>query len=157
MTTVTQQTERPSPASGRLYDEAVKYLPGGTSRIHYWFDPYPIYARSARGCRLTDVDGVERHAGEQGISVRTGCFCNPGDGEVAHDITAAEMEACFDREDVESGDPVTLRQCQRLIEDASGKVPNTIRVSLGIASDFGDVWRFARFAESYLDRTATAG
>lgn len=104
-----------------------------------------------------DVDGVERHAGEQGISVRTGCFCNPGDGEVAHDITAAEMEACFDREDVESGDPVTLRQCQRLIEDASGKVPNTIRVSLGIASDFGDVWRFARFAESYLDRTATAG
>lgn len=60
MTTATHATERPSPASGRLYDEAIKYLPGGTSRIHYWFDPYPIYARSARGCRLTDVDGVER-------------------------------------------------------------------------------------------------
>lgn len=49
-----------SPASKRLYDEAVRFMPGGTSRIHYWFDPNPIYARSGRGCRLTDVDGVER-------------------------------------------------------------------------------------------------
>ena len=49
-----------SPASKRLYDEATRLMPGGTSRIHYWFDPYPIYARSGRGCWVTDVDGVER-------------------------------------------------------------------------------------------------
>ena len=48
------------PASGRLYQEASRYIPGGTSRIHYYFEPYPIYARSASGFRLTDVDGVER-------------------------------------------------------------------------------------------------
>ncbi len=60
MSTVPPRTEHPSPASGRLYQEAIKVIPGGTSRIHYWFEPYPIYARSARGCRLTDVDGVER-------------------------------------------------------------------------------------------------
>lgn len=101
-----------------------------------------------------DVYEVERLAGEQGISVRTGCFCNPGDGEVAHDITAEEMERCFFAGDPSADEPVTLAQCQRLIEDASGKVPNTIRVSLGIASDFGDVWRFARFAEGLVDRPA---
>lgn len=47
-------------ASHRLFEEACKYIPGGTSRVHYFYDPYPIYARSGAGCRLTDVDGVER-------------------------------------------------------------------------------------------------
>ena len=95
-----------------------------------------------------DVYDVEKAAADELISVRTGCFCNPGDGEVAHDITRAEMEACF-------ADPtaaVTLMQCQRRIEDTTGKVPNTIRVSLGLASDFGDVYRFLTFAEKYRDR-----
>lgn len=104
--------------------------------------------------RVFDVYGVETLAGRKGISVRTGCFCNPGDGEVAHGITAEEMERCFAGGSGETAAPVTLAQCQRLIEDASGKVPNTIRVSLGIASDFADVWRFARFAEEFLGRSA---
>ncbi|MEO8448769.1 MAG: aspartate aminotransferase family protein [Gemmatimonadota bacterium] len=46
--------------SKRLYDEACKYIPGGSSRVHYYFEPYPIYAKSGRGSRLTDVDDVER-------------------------------------------------------------------------------------------------
>jgi glutamate-1-semialdehyde 2,1-aminomutase len=44
----------------QLYREALKYIPGGTSRLHYHFAPFPIYARSASGCRLVDQDGVER-------------------------------------------------------------------------------------------------
>ncbi len=99
-----------------------------------------------------DVYRVEEIAGRESISVRTGCFCNPGDGEVAHGITREEMEECFDDEER----PVTLKQCQRLIADTTGKAPNTIRVSLGIASDFEDVWRFARFAESFRDLTAAS-
>ena len=47
-------------ATERLFDEACRYIPGGTSRIHYYYPPYPIYARSARGCTVVDVDGVER-------------------------------------------------------------------------------------------------
>ena len=35
---------------------------------------------------------------------------------------------------------------------ATGKVPNTIRVSLGLASNFADVYRFMAFAESFRDR-----
>lgn len=97
-----------------------------------------------------DVYRIEALAGEQRISVRTGCFCNPGDGEVAHDITRDDMESCFAAPEV----PVTLTECQRIIEDATGKVPNTIRVSLGIASDFADVWRFMEFATSLKDRPA---
>jgi len=97
------------------------------------------------------VECVEELAGRQLISVRTGCFCNPGDGEVAHHITRDDMAECFD--DVSA--PVTLQQCQRLIEDATGKVPNTIRASLGIASNDADIRRFIAFAESLRDRPAT--
>jgi molybdenum cofactor sulfurtransferase len=97
-----------------------------------------------------DVDAVETAAGREGISLRTGCFCNPGDGEVAHDISHADMRLCFDDDHA----VVSLAQCQRVIEDATGKVPNTIRVSLGLASNFADVYRFMAFAAGYRDRRA---
>ena len=100
--------------------------------------------------RVYDVYRIEELAGEQRISLRTGCFCNPGDGEIAHRITRDEMAECF-----EDSAAVTLAGCQRLIQDATGKVPNTIRVSLGIASTFGDAWRFIRFAASLTDKPAT--
>jgi selenocysteine lyase/cysteine desulfurase len=97
-----------------------------------------------------DVHAIERLAGDERISVRTGCFCNPGDGEVAHEIEAEDMERCFDEPEV----PVTFEQCHDIIRDATGKIPNTIRVSLGIASTFADVYRFMEFAESFRDRPA---
>lgn len=95
-----------------------------------------------------DVYGVEREAGAQSISVRTGCFCNPGDGEVAHNISREEMAECFKTPDV----LVTLLQCQSIVGDATGKVPNTIRASLGLASNFVDAYRFIAFAETFRDR-----
>ena len=109
----------------------------GATIAFYLLDPEGI---------VYDVYEVERLAGEQRISVRTGCFCNPGDGEVAHDVTREEMAECF-AADV----PTTLADCQRLIHDATGKVPNTIRISLGIASTFADVYRFMGFAASLRD------
>ena len=47
-------------ATAHLYETASGLMPGGTSRIHYHFKPYPIYARSGLGCVLTDVEGVPR-------------------------------------------------------------------------------------------------
>jgi glutamate-1-semialdehyde 2,1-aminomutase len=44
----------------RLFEEASRYIPGGTSRLHYYFPPYPIYARRAQGYTLVDADGRER-------------------------------------------------------------------------------------------------
>ena len=95
-----------------------------------------------------DVYDVEAAAARQCISVRSGCFCNPGDGEVAHHISRDDMERCF----TDPSAAITLMQCQRAIEDRTGKVPNTIRVSLGLVSNFADVHRFMSFAESYRDR-----
>ncbi len=114
----------------------------GATIAFYLLDP---------GGVVYDVQRVEELAGLEHISVRTGCFCNPGDGEVAHDISRDEMAECFSEPEI----PVTLLDCQRLIQDASGKVPNTIRVSLGLASNFADVWRFMVFTETLRDRLAT--
>jgi len=93
-----------------------------------------------------DVHRMEELAGRELISLRTGCFCNPGDGEVAHHITRDEMAECFVGEA-----PVTFSECHDIIRDASGKMPNTMRVSLGLASTFGDVYRFMAFADGFCD------
>jgi glutamate-1-semialdehyde 2,1-aminomutase len=55
-----QATIQHSAASAALYADARRYIPGGTSRLHNFYQPYPIYIRSGRGCRVIDVDGVER-------------------------------------------------------------------------------------------------
>jgi glutamate-1-semialdehyde 2,1-aminomutase len=46
--------------SAALYERAKDILPMGGSRSLLYMTPYPIYAKSGKGCRITDVDGVER-------------------------------------------------------------------------------------------------
>ena len=46
--------------SRRLYERALKTLPGGNSRHTVFYPPYPVYAASAEGARIVDVDGVSR-------------------------------------------------------------------------------------------------
>ena len=51
-------TERPTSAA--LYERATAVMPGGNTRVTVYMKPYPYYAAQGNGCRLTDVDGVER-------------------------------------------------------------------------------------------------
>lgn len=46
--------------SERLFERARRVLPGGNSRHGVFLSPFPAYAAHAKGCRVTDVDGVER-------------------------------------------------------------------------------------------------
>jgi glutamate-1-semialdehyde 2,1-aminomutase len=43
-----------------LYEQACQVLPGGVSRNTIFRTPHPFYADKASGCRVTDVEGVER-------------------------------------------------------------------------------------------------
>lgn len=43
--------------SATLFERAKAVLPGGNTRHTVYFAPYPIYAASGQGCRVTDVDG----------------------------------------------------------------------------------------------------
>lgn len=46
--------------SAELYERARSRLPGGVSRNAVLRDPCPVYADHARGCRVTDIEGVTR-------------------------------------------------------------------------------------------------
>jgi len=46
--------------SAELYERAKKSLPGGVSRNTVLRSPHPLYAAHASGCRVIDIEGVER-------------------------------------------------------------------------------------------------
>ena len=89
---------------------------------------------------------IEQEANQHNISLRTGCFCNPGAGEIALGISKPELAACF----TQPG------HSQRLSLDdfricIDGKASGAVRVSLGLVSNFQDVQAFLKFAEGLLN------
>jgi selenocysteine lyase/cysteine desulfurase len=94
-----------------------------------------------------DVRVLEKRAWAAGLSLRTGCFCNPGDGEVAHGLTREDMAKCFTGEST----PVSFEDCAETLRATTGKTPNTMRASLGIASSFSDALAFRAFLERLRD------
>lgn len=104
---------------------------------------------------LLDPDGevvderlVAREATAAGISLRTGCFCNPGAGEGAFEIGRRQLRG-------------SLRWGVRTVDDYIKMMGlptgGAIRVSLGLASTFGDVQRLLDFLEgTYHDRRASS-
>lgn len=92
--------------------------------------------------RFVDHAVVERQAAARGISLRTGCFCNPGAGELALGIAPGELTACFNRVDHH----MTRDEFLRCIDHESS---GAVRVSLGLASNLADVQAFVRFAEEF--------
>jgi selenocysteine lyase/cysteine desulfurase len=85
---------------------------------------------------------VERLAAARGISLRAGCHCNPGAREAALDLTAPELRRCFSDAPAQTFDD--------LMRAIATKTAGVVRASLGPVTTFGDVFRFARFLESFL-------
>jgi selenocysteine lyase/cysteine desulfurase len=94
--------------------------------------------------RVVDERYVDRVARRHNISLRTGCFCNPGAGEVAFTISRETLLGS------EFGEGMILDDYVREIGLPSG---GAIRASLGLASNFSDVYRFARFTDEFVDLT----
>ena len=93
---------------------------------------------------LIDHAEVERCANASRISLRTGCFCNPGAGEVALDITSEDLERCFASAQRMSAD--TFRTC------LVGKGSGAVRVSFGEASVFDDAYALVQLLRSFVGR-----
>jgi len=91
---------------------------------------------------LIDHREVERRANEVRISLRTGCFCNPGAGEAALGISGEELASCFRSNDRMTID--TFRGC--LTDKGSGSV----RVSFGVASTFRDAYALLQLVRTFL-------
>ncbi len=57
---VQEEFQRLTVGSHELWERALSSLPGGNTRTTIFHDPYPVYLVRGEGCRVTDVDGVER-------------------------------------------------------------------------------------------------
>lgn len=111
---------------------------GGTVTLNF-YDP---------DGHLLDYRRVEELASAHRISLRTGCFCNPGAGESAEGLTAEDVAAAL-----AGADEMTMPRFLPIIQHRGGKSAGAIRVSLGIASNFAAVDAFLQFAASLRDET----
>jgi selenocysteine lyase/cysteine desulfurase len=123
----------------RFYGPATTERRGGTIAFNFY----------DRDGKPHDYRRIEALAAEANISVRTGCFCNPGAGEIAHNVTRDEMAECF-----KGDEPMSFDQFYALIQSiGGGKSASTVRISVGLASTFADAYAFVQFARGFLDRT----
>ena len=88
---------------------------------------------------------IEEQANTRNISLRTGCFCNPGAGELALHISSEELTSCFTRSDYE----------QRLTYDEfrlclNTKASGAVRISVGLMSNFADIQQLLDYLHTFL-------
>ena len=98
--------------------------------------------------RVIDERAVAQATAAAGISIRTGCFCNPGATEGAFNLTKADWHRAL------RGRARTMDQHLDLL----GLPSLPLRASVGLASNLDDVERFLAFLElTYTDRVASSG
>lgn len=83
--------------------------------------------------RVRPYGAVEAAAREAGISVRGGCFCNPGAAEAAFGADPAQLARCLH--------DLGVRFSPRRLSQCSGHAIGAVRASVGLASDRRDVAR----------------
>ena len=117
----------------RIYGPAGTDRRGATIAMNF-FDPSGVLIDSMR---------AERRANMAGISLRSGCHCNPGVREVALGFSTQEMAAAF-----KDKDRVRYQEFLQLID---GKTTGAARASPGLVTTFADVYRFREFAAGFRD------
>ncbi len=85
---------------------------------------------------------IEEAANKRNISIRTGCFCNPGLDETNNHISTQDLQHYFGTR--KNGDYFEMI-------NVTNKLRGSVRVSLGSVSNFNDVNRFYQFAQTFLD------
>ena len=108
---------------------------GGTVTMNF-YDPHG---------RFIDHALIEAEANRRRISLRTGCFCNPGAGELALGISKPELAACFSQPGHERLSYDDFRLC------IDGKASGAVRISVGLVSNFADAQALLAFAERLLE------
>lgn len=122
----------------RLYGPAGTMMRGGTVAFNLQ-DPAGA---------LIDSDAVQHAATAANISLRSGCFCNPGAAEAAFGYVPADAKHCLE----------TIPHADFSLErfsDCMGGVPvGAVRVSVGIATNAADLRRLIDVLKTFRDRPA---
>ena len=120
----------------RLYGPLSTEARGGAVTVNFY---------NASGQAL-DHRFIEEAANKLNISLRTGCFCNPGAGELALGISRVELDVCFNGPGHENRLSIDdFRVC------IDGKSSGAVRISVGLVTNFQDVQAFLNFARGLLE------
>lgn len=87
-----------------------------------------------------DVSEIEQRANERNISIRIGCFCNPGIDEITNCITSEELSAFYSSRDDAKYDKIHFL----------GKMRGAIRVSPGMMTNYEDCESYINFCRGFL-------
>ena len=99
--------------------------------------------------RIIDERAVAQATAAAGISIRTGCHCNPGASEAASQLT---------RQDWRKAARARVQTMDQYLDLLGLPSAGALRASVGLASNVDDVERFLAFLETtYLDRAADTG
>ncbi|MBA80164.1 MULTISPECIES: aminotransferase class V-fold PLP-dependent enzyme [unclassified Leeuwenhoekiella] len=112
----------------RIFGPADRKQTGGTLIMNFYDE---------RG-RTLPFEEVEQKANACNISLRTGCFCNPGIDEINNDLSSEELGEFFSS---------NLHGGYREIINALQKMRGAIRISVGIATTKYDLDYFIAFAK----------
>jgi selenocysteine lyase/cysteine desulfurase len=122
----------------RIYGPANTKRRGGTVTLNF-YDPE---------AHLLDYRRIEEMATDDNISLRTGCFCNPGAGEMAEGLTENDM-----LEGLKNSESINLPRFLEIVQSHGNKSVGAIRVSVGLVTNFADVYKFMKFASAFKDQT----
>ena len=86
---------------------------------------------------------IEQLANEDNISLRTGCFCNPGIDELIHCLSADKLKSYFTSR--HHGDYDDMKHFL-------GSMRGAVRISIGIATTKADIDRFIQFAKKLMNQ-----
>ncbi len=145
--------ERVRTLTGWLLDNLTAMKHSNGKPLVHLFGPSTTENRGgAVTVNFYDQDGVafdhrfiESEANKVNISLRTGCFCNPGAGEIALGISRVELDVCFTKPEHE--DRLSIDDFRHCID---GKSSGAVRISVGMVTNFNDVQGFLAFARGLL-------
>ncbi|MGZ6364705.1 MAG: aminotransferase class V-fold PLP-dependent enzyme [Ktedonobacteraceae bacterium] len=95
---------------------------------------------------VLDCYAIQENANQHGLSVRSGCFCNPGVREIALGLMREDLASVFRQKQ-----RMTYEQFLHVIDN---RKQGALRVSVGLATNFSDVYHFLQFARTIIDRIA---
>jgi selenocysteine lyase/cysteine desulfurase len=117
----------------KLYGPAATANRGGTFLINFF-----------------DTDGqkfpfeyIEQKANDENISLRTGCFCNPGVDEINNSLSEEQLKRYFISRNYGDYDDM-----KRFL----GSIRGAVRISIGIATIEADIDRFIQFAKTLMNQ-----
>jgi len=90
-----------------------------------------------------DCYTMQEEANRWNISLRSGCFCNPGVREIALSFGKEELATCFQ-------DKERMDYEQFLLKINGRPKEGALRISVGLVTNFADVYRFLQFVQNFV-------